>query len=114
MKRDRSEYHKAYRERNKEKIRAYNAPRARRWALKYRFGLTPIDVEYMVLLQDGCAICGAAETGDKKYWRIDHDHKTGKVRGLLCNRCNLMLGQAKDNIQTLANAIVYLEQHKQK
>ena len=41
---------------------------------------------------------------------IDHNHITGKFRGILCGHCNLMLGHAKDNIDTLQKAIKYLQQ----
>jgi hypothetical protein len=42
-------------------------------------------------------------------WNIDHDHQTGKVRGLLCGFCNSLLGYAKDDPATLESAIRYLE-----
>lgn len=51
-----------------------------------------------------CATCGSVER-----LCIDHDHATGRVRGLLCNDCNLSLGYAKDSIETLKNLIKYLE-----
>lgn len=41
--------------------------------------------------------------------RIDHSHRTGKIRGILCNECNKGLGSFKDNIKSLKNAISYLE-----
>lgn len=50
-----------------------------------------------------CAIC---KTHDSL--RVDHDHKTGVVRGLLCNNCNLGIGLLKDNIEIFNNAIDYL------
>jgi hypothetical protein len=42
---------------------------------------------------------------------VDHDHSTGKVRGLLCSLCNTSLGGFKDNIESLKKAIEYLETH---
>ena len=53
---------------------------------------------------------GACKICSKNFPRlcVDHCHDSGKVRGLLCNRCNLMLGQSLDNIDTLTNAIKYL------
>ncbi len=52
-----------------------------------------------------CSICG---TTDKKL-KLDHCHKTGKMRGLLCHFCNVGIGLFKDDIAILKNAIIYLE-----
>jgi Recombination endonuclease VII len=62
----------------------------------------------MLERQGGCAICGSPDPGWTKGWHVDHDHKSGALRGLLCNRCNLMLGHAKDSAVTLQAAIDYL------
>ena len=57
-----------------------------------------------------CAICGNDETRDKhNVFAVDHCHKTGKVRGLLCHNCNYVLGGVKDNIMLLEQAIQYLK-----
>ena len=60
-----------------------------------------------------CAICGS-DKPDGKYevFNVDHDHKTGKIRGLLCGKCNRALGFFKDNIEILQNAIKYLSKDK--
>lgn len=59
--------------------------------------------------QGKCAICPATEPGGKKKrWCVDHDHKTGKFRGLLCWNCNVGLGNFKDSIASLQKAIEYL------
>lgn len=79
---------------------------ARRCLLKRKYGLTFEDIERGKLEQDGkCAICRNVPAK----WHIDHDHVSGKYRGLLCQSCNLMLGHAKDNASILARAIEYLE-----
>lgn len=56
-----------------------------------------------------CAICGK-EANDNL--RADHNHQTGKMRGLLCDNCNWGLGNFKDNTVYLQNAIDYLNKHK--
>jgi len=56
-----------------------------------------------------CAICGKHQTEFKKSLCIDHSHLTGKVRGLLCSSCNLILGHAFDKPDILEKAIAYLK-----
>ncbi|KKN26953.1 hypothetical protein LCGC14_0869490 [marine sediment metagenome] len=63
----------------------------------------------MFSTQNGeCAICGTHSSELDQALSVDHDHSTGKVRGLLCNSCNLMLGLVKDDISTLLAAIDHL------
>jgi len=52
-----------------------------------------------------CAIC--LQTSGK--WHLDHNHKTGKIRGILCHHCNTGLGNLKDDVAVLKRAIAYLE-----
>lgn len=80
------------------------------------FKLTNSDYVTMFKKQNGlCAICKNPETRvhhlTGKIFRlcIDHDHKTGLVRGLLCKLCNIMLGNAVDSKTTLINAAIYLD-----
>lgn len=82
-----------------------------------RYNITKEDYENMMEEQNGkCLICG--RKFDKIYFpqntHIDHDHRTGKVRGLLCNNCNVILGNAFDNSLILINAIKYLQENKKK
>ncbi len=63
---------------------------------------------------DKCAICKQPETakannGEVRALSIDHDHVTGKVRGLLCHKCNMAIGHFEDDVQRLQNTIQYLE-----
>jgi hypothetical protein len=81
-----------------------------------------IDVSYyyeMLETQNGlCKICNNPETrksrteGKVCQLAIDHCHKTGKIRGLLCHSCNVALGSFKDSIELLQNAINYLKLHE--
>jgi len=75
--------------------------------LKSRYGITIDRYDEMYEQQDGkCAICKAEDEGR---FAVDHCHNTGKVRGLLCRSCNLGIGQLKDDIEVLTNAITYLQ-----
>ena len=72
--------------------------------LKRRYGITEADVEALKMKQGGlCAVCRTAQAK-----HVDHDHATGKVRGILCFNCNGGLGQFKDRIDRLQQAIDYL------
>jgi recombination endonuclease VII len=62
----------------------------------------------LALFDGHCQCCGADSPGSRQGWHIDHDHVTGKFRGIICSRCNTMLGMAKDDIQRLAAGIAYL------
>lgn len=84
---------------------------------KKRYDMTLRDYEKLLKKQNNkCAICGSTEIGDKSrmFFSVDHDHKTGKVRGLLCVHCNHGLGGFKDNPESLVAAAAYLLQHKDK
>jgi len=80
--------------------------------LKYYYGITLEEYEKMVEKQNGvCKICNNIPRGRYNSFHIDHCHTTNKIRGLLCDSCNRMLGFAKDNIIIFANAIKYLEEN---
>lgn len=87
----------------------------RRANLKFTYGLSVEEYDAMLLAQDGkCAICGKEDSGSIKKgvlrrMYVDHDHITGIVRGLLCERCNLVLGNIHDDIEIARNIILYLE-----
>lgn len=64
-----------------------------------------------------CAICFREErahhqSGTLKKLAVDHDHMTGKIRGLLCSACNTAIGKLRDNVEVLKSAINYLEKYK--
>ena len=77
--------------------------------LKKLYGFTLDEWNEMFDAQDGkCAICGKHQTEIGKTLGVDHCHKTGKIRGLLCTTCNRGLGYFKDDIENLRCAIMYL------
>jgi len=82
-----------------------------------KYGLTMEDYGFELDNQNYvCAICGQPETsvfkGTVRRLSVDHNHKTGCYRGLLCGRCNKAIGMFKDDIAILKQAIQYLERHK--
>ncbi len=82
----------------------------RRRHYKRKYGITEEQFARMVELQGNrCGICGGSEPGGKVGWHLDHDHKTGKLRGILCNSCNLSLGGFHDDIALLESALRYLK-----
>jgi len=99
----------------------------RHYGLVRHYGISFTEYAEMYAQQGGvCAICGLPETAklpgrptknsDSRVrdLSVDHDHKTGRVRQLLCNSCNHMLGAAKDDPAILRAAADYFERHKQK
>jgi hypothetical protein len=72
-----------------------------------QLGVTPEQYAQMQTLP--CAICGAS-ADSQRYGKLhlDHDHKTGKVRGMLCGKCNTAIGQFQDDPDLLLHAITYL------
>lgn len=86
--------------------------------LRQSHGLTTDDYDAMLAAQSGlCAVCCAPErivhpaTKRPQPLCVDHDHRTGHTRGLLCSRCNSTLGYVDDNILILHAMIAYLENH---
>jgi len=78
-----------------------------KWTIKYKYGIE-YD-KYTSLLQKQhyrCAICNKSLLGERI--DLDHDHKTGKIRGILCHRCNMALGFFNDDLIAIKNAVNYL------
>jgi len=81
--------------------------RSRHYKVRYDISLEQYDE--MSRKQKGrCKICGSTDPKSAGRFVIDHNHQTGKVRGLLCQPCNAMLGQAQDSVVVLQKAILYL------
>ena len=83
-----------------------------------KYGLTIACYENLLNLQNNlCKICGSKETTNRpdsknpRRLSVDHCHKTGRVRGILCSSCNNMIGYSKDSSKILRAAALYLEEH---
>lgn len=98
---------------SRDKAKAYaKTDKSRNNRLNKTYGLTLSDLDTAT----HCEICKVelirrGQAGDAVC--VDHDHKTGKVRGILCNNCNRGLGMFKDNPDTISKAITYLERSVQ-
>jgi len=99
-----NERNRQWRANNKDKNKQINIKNQLSFKLKNIYKITEEKLDEFVKFSDGrCSICLL-----KTKLYIDHDHITGKVRGLLCNSCNLGLGKFKDDVAILKNAIKYL------
>lgn len=130
------EYARKWREANKQKLKDYyisNRERTRKWArerwrnnpnvrrtakncaIKKTYGISLEDYDKLLEKQAGvCVICGQLPKSNRKSNKlaIDHSHRTGKVRGLLCHRCNNGLGCYDDSIELLQKAVEYLKERE--
>ena len=112
---EKKEYKRAYYYANRETVlesvrnyRLANPDKIRNLKLKGTFGITLIQWNQMFENQGKCcAICKSSNPGGQQ-WHTDHCHSSGKVRGILCRMCNLMLGGARDKVEVLQGAISYL------
>ena len=75
----------------------------RRDKARERYGLTPTQWDALFASQGNiCGACGTDDPRSKRGWHTDHDHNTGAVRGILCHRCNVTLGNLGDNATGVA------------
>lgn len=80
------------------------------YKLKSRYGITPTQYFNMLLRQKGCcAICGKGADEEKRHFAVDHNHKSGFIRGILCNYCNSRLMRyLRDNKRRADGLVSYL------
>lgn len=124
----RFQYQKEYREKNKQKISLYRKARRsisrqldnehyartkdrhRELTASKKYGISIEEYRELFKKHDNkCAICGSIETAKNKVLAVDHDHNTGKVRGLLCGKCNRGLGFLQDNLLLIEKIKIYLQ-----
>jgi hypothetical protein len=106
-----SKMYKKYKEQGKYSSDEWDRKR-RNGKLKRLYNITIEDYDRLLERQENkCAICGCDSTSSRVHNRfsVDHDHKTGEIRGLLCRNCNMSLGGFDDSIELLSRAIYYLK-----
>jgi len=82
----------------------------RKSMLKTVYGITPEEYNKILERQNFCcAVCKKHLAEFKKALSVDHNHETGKIRGLLCQKCNLALGLLEDNLESIRELLRYLE-----
>lgn len=120
MKIRRKESYKANREYVLKRVSRYrkgNPDKIKHTKLKQAYGISFEEYQTMVQKQNG--VCVVCERPEKVRWKgrltklaVDHDHKTGKVRGLLCQRCNRALGLLDEDRHSVKRLFAYIVKHK--
>ena len=111
---ERLEKRRVYREKNREELKRQKAikkPIYRENEVLKIYGLKKEEQRKMLLEQGGkCAICGKDNFRKGKIVNlcVDHDHKTGRIRELICSKCNSALAFARDDVEILEKASKYL------
>ena len=123
-KKEMAAYQKQYRIDHKEKLNTYKkqygidnkeklAKQSRKLLLLKCYNITPEEYDKIYKQQEGkCDICGTHQSKFKTRLHVDHNHETGEVRGLLCYKCNMILGYSNDDIKILEYAIKYLIKYR--
>lgn len=114
----RNENRSAYRQ-SAARYRRNHPDRTKNYRLRTKYGISIEEYYSLLKKQNGkCAICGNEETATHNFYKqkqdlaVDHCHKTGKIRGLLCQDCNRGIGKFHEDITILKNAIEYLQRTK--
>lgn len=101
----RKEWHENDRQNNPEKVKL----QIKKATLKMKYGISVEKYNEILHKQNGvCAICFRC---DNRNLSVDHSHETERVRGLLCRKCNLAIGNMEENINFLKSAINYLRKY---
>ena len=101
-------WQKDWRKRNPERHKTT----AKRYKLKQQYGITLEQYNSMFDEQKGCCyICHKNQSECKRKLNVDHNHKTGRVRALLCGGCNSMIAHSKENVDTLLAGVEYLRKY---
>lgn len=81
--------------------------------LKHNFGITLDDYNEMLKKQNyRCEVCLRHESEFSRKLSVDHNHSTGKIRGLLCSQCNTALGKLREDEETINRLLKYIEKYK--
>ena len=107
------------REKVREQYKRYRDSQKGRWAewnkhLRRKYKIDAVEYAFMLNAQDcSCKICGAHQSTTRdETLVVDHCHSTGKVRGLLCHKCNAGHGQYDDNLTIMCDSAVYVAEHR--
>ena len=104
------EYHARLRKENPDKYSANQRNRI----LKHRYGITQEEYESRLMSQGfACAICRKPESEIPKRMYVDHDHTSGKARGILCPGCNTAVGVVEKGTDFIASLYEYIKKHEE-
>jgi hypothetical protein len=116
------EYRKGYYAKNKARILARAAAlyaldpgHKRKTQSKSRWrraGVDPTAAEQALAAHNGTCDCCGTESPVEARWCVDHDHATGRVRGVLCSKCNTAIGKLGDTLEGVLRAVRYLQRNQ--
>jgi hypothetical protein len=107
IKQARRDQSKKFRQEQPEKARAIQ----RNSYLKWQYGMTSAEYDVKLASQGGgCYICEKTPQEEGQMLAVDHDHGTGKIRGILCQRCNTTLGRFQEDPKLLRKVANYIEE----
>lgn len=114
------EYYDKNKEQIKERNRKYWYENKHRWVdsgrdgwLRRNYNITLKEYNELFNKQEGrCGLCGIHQSEQNRVMAVDHCHKTGIVRGLLCFECNVGLGKFKDDSSLLTKAVEYIKKYE--
>lgn len=117
---ERDRYGKKWRSENRKlhhkytkKWRSKSGRQIKNYSLKLKYGISIEEYDNLLLKQNGkCAICETVKNSVNRALAVDHNHKTNRVRGLLCDKCNDGIGRFNDSVELLEKAKKYLKEEK--
>lgn len=112
------QYDKQWKINNPEKVKKYNKQyyinnpeKVKQYSIKHLYDISSEEYFGKLYLQNNyCAICGKHQDEFRRNLAVDHNHITEQIRGLLCYKCNTLLGNVSENVSILKEAIKYLDE----
>lgn len=111
--RRKTDAHKQYQQELRARKHAEDPGHRADGQLRYKYGISLVQYNALFAAQAGCcAICATHQSAFARKLHVDHCHRSGRVRGLLCTNCNTAIGKLQDSVPVILMAARYLEAAK--